>query len=263
MWAASTLGWSTGVVGWLFLARSSSKAWQVLGFTGALEGSTVECCVPVTCAWLGLPRFHFGAVCLVAQLSRAPPCPVQYSLWPGASLSPGFFLPETTLVTISKICVELLRAQAKQVLPPQPSLWDPWSTSQLSASTLCLQRHRAQAAVTPAVKALRLGALESVAPLGRSSRFRRATSNGAGSRWVRSAQVAPHPAVAWPWYAVQQYHCWAEQHIDCAGIDSAFELLACAYRYRIFWQDVRLFHIFDKPRGSSGSRKGAFLFPCP
>ena len=40
LWAGIEL--PTGVVVWLFLARSSSKAWQVLGFTRASEGSEVE-----------------------------------------------------------------------------------------------------------------------------------------------------------------------------------------------------------------------------
>ena len=89
LWAGIAL--PTGVVGWLFLARSSSKACQVLGFTRASESSEVEDCVPIACPWLVLLRFHFGPVCLVAQLSRAPPCSVQPSLWPGFSFRSGTF----------------------------------------------------------------------------------------------------------------------------------------------------------------------------
>ena len=45
----------------------------------------VEYCVPIACPWLDLLRVHFGPVCLVAQLCRAPFCSVQTSLWPGFS----------------------------------------------------------------------------------------------------------------------------------------------------------------------------------
>ena len=131
-------------------------------------------------------------------------------------LSPSVFLPETTLMTISKICVELLFAQAKQVLPPQPSLWDPWLASQLNASTLCLQRHRAQAVVIPAVRALlrdtaSLSVLEHVKALllwadHRGSDVQLRT----GLVLDGSAQVDPYPAFAWGWSAVQQHHWRAE-----------------------------------------------------
>ena len=62
---------------WLALLPKRGKFWgsQVL-----FEGSQVECCVPIACPCLNLLRFHFGPVCLVAQLSRAPPFSVQPSL---------------------------------------------------------------------------------------------------------------------------------------------------------------------------------------
>ena len=112
---------------WLFFFRRGNF-WC---FTGGLESPEVGCCVPVVCPALDLLRFHIGAVRHFTLLTSAPHCPVQPALWPlfVVQLSPDLCLPHTR-------CVDLLRAQAKQVLPPQPSLWDPWSTSKPNRSTL-------------------------------------------------------------------------------------------------------------------------------
>ena len=47
-----------------------------------------------------------------------------------------------------------------------------------------------------------------------------------------STQDALCPAFAWRWSAVQEYHWWAAQRINCAGSDGASEQPAYAYRYR-------------------------------
>ena len=243
---------------WLALLPKRGNFWC----SQAFEGSEVKCCVPVACPWLDLLRFHFGAVCLVAQLSRAPLRSGPASL-SEVELSAGFFLPETTLMTISKKCVELLRAQANQVLPPQPSLWDPWLTYQLNASTLCLQRHRAQAVVIPAVKALlrdmaSLSVLEHLKALLLWTDHRGSDVQlGTGLVQDGFAQVAPYPRSA-----VQQYRWRAEQHLNVLDLTGLLNYLRMRTGTGVL-QNVKLFHTFLQPGGTIGIRKGAFLFPCP
>ena len=169
-------------------------------------------------------------------------------------------------MAISKKCVGLLRAKAKQVLPPRPSLWDSWLTSQLDASTLCLQRHRAQAVVIPAVKAL-LRDMASSMVLEHFKALLLCSDHRGSDVQLRtglvlegSAQVARYPAIAWRWSAVQQYHWRAEQHINVLELTALLNYL----RMRTGTgarQDVRLVHIFDSQ--VAAAEKGAFLFPCP
>ena len=145
---------------------------------------------------------------VLLQLSRAPPCSVQPSLWPGFSLRSGAFtrlrpVRDHAHGHFKKMCAELLHVKGKQVLPPQPSLWDSWLTSQLDTCTLCLQRHRAQAVVILAVKAL----LRDMASLSVTEYLKalllwadhRGSDVQIRTELVQegSAQVALYPAFAW------------------------------------------------------------------
>ena len=159
-------------------------------------------------------------------------------------------------MAISKMCAELLRAKAKQVLPPQPSLWDSWLTSQLDASTLCLQRLRA---VIPAVKALLRDMASSTVLEHFKALLLWADHRGSdvqlrtGMVLDGSAQVAPYPAFASCWSAVQQCHWRAERHNNKLELTALFDYLRTGT-----WalQDVRLFHIFDSQVAAAVAAKG-------
>ena len=134
-------------------------------------------------------------------------------------------------MAISKMCAELLRAKAKQVLPPQPWLWVSRPTPQLDASTLRLQRRRAQAVVIPAVRAL-LRDLASSAVLEHFKALLLWADHRGSDVQLRtglvldgSAQVAPYSAFAWRWSAVQQYHWRAEQHINVLELTALLNYL--------------------------------------
>ena len=239
---------------WLALLPKRGTFWGSQGLPKAPKWNTVfqSPVLGLTCSGFisvkhvllhNCPELHLalsGLPCGPASLSEA-------------ELSPGFFLSETTLLMArSKMCVELLRAKAKQVLPPQPSLWDSRLTSQLDASTLCLQRHRAQAGVIPAMKAL-LRDMASSTVLEHFKTFLLWADHRGSDVQHRtglvpdgSAKVAPHPAFAW------RCHWRAEQHIN--------ELTTLLNYLRMptgsgALQDVRLFHIFYSQVAAAAAAK--------
>ena len=131
-------------------------------------------------------------------------------------------------MTISKICVELLRTQAKQVLPRQPSQCDPWLTSQLNGSTLSLQLHRTQAVVILAVSALH----RDMASL--SVREYLKLLWDMASLWVIKYLKA---LLLWA------YHRGSDVQLRTELVEERSHLRMRAGTGAL--QDVRLFHIFD------------------
>ena len=134
---------------------------------------------------------------------------------------------------LSHLC-DLLRAEAKQVLPPQHSLCSLPSLT----GPCCLQRQKTQVVVIPAVKALlrfkaSLSAKEHLkAMLLRADHRSSDVHLRTGLAPDGSTQLAPHTAFAWRWSADLKYHWRAEQHINVLELTGLLIYLRFAYRYR-------------------------------
>ena len=169
MQAASSLGWYRASDTRCWMALSGSLFFQSVassGLTRASEGSEVEHCVPIACPWLDLLRFHLGPVCLVALLSRAPPCSVQPSLWP------GFSFRSHQASSCQRPRSWQFQKCVWSCFVPRPNKWCRGAHTLSPASLGASSSHSGSESAASGYGIFNsLGALKGVAPLGRSPRF--------------------------------------------------------------------------------------------